>query len=68
MSSIQRAALAIYFVMLIICILLVVSSEYLGPTVRGALLPVATEGIKLVLAALIGAVSAILGAGNTSRR
>jgi hypothetical protein len=64
MTSVQKAALAIYGVLLAACICLIILADFLGPTVRTSLLPVATEGFKLVLAALIGAVSTVFGTGT----
>jgi hypothetical protein len=37
------------------------TSEFLGPATREQLLPVATDGFKMVLGALIGALSSMLG-------
>jgi hypothetical protein len=61
----QKIVLAIFATLLILCGVLIVSAEFLGPTVRGSLLPVASEGFKVVLGAMVGALSAILGAGRT---
>jgi hypothetical protein len=66
MSGVQKTALLVYFLLLAICIVMIVLSDMVfGPIARGSVLPVATEGFKLVLAALIGAVSAILGTGRS---
>jgi hypothetical protein len=65
MSSVQKAALFVYFILLLICVALMIGAEFLGPTVRTSILPIATEGFKIVLAALVGAVSAILGTGKS---
>jgi hypothetical protein len=67
MTSIQKAALAIYGALLATCIGLIILADFLGPTVRASLLPLATEGFKLVLAALIGAVSTLLGGPKLER-
>lgn len=64
MSIPQKVALTIYLALLLLCGLLIVGSEFLGPTVRAATLPVAIEGFKIVLAALVGAISALLGVKN----
>lgn len=66
MNSVQKVALSIYFALLVICVALIICADFLGPTVRTSLLPVATEGFKVVLAALVGAVSAVLGGKNTT--
>jgi len=61
MSRQQKIALAIYINLLLLCVVLIVLAEFLGPAVRASLLPVAVEGFKIVLAALVGALSAMLG-------
>jgi hypothetical protein len=68
MSAVQKSALFVYFVLLVTCIALIIGAEFVGPTVRSSLLPVATEGFKVVLAALVGAVSAVLGTGKGSTK
>jgi hypothetical protein len=68
MSQQQKIALSVYAALLLLCVCLIIGSEFLGPTVRASLLPVSVESFKLVLAALVGAISAMLGVrnGNTS--
>lgn len=61
MSGLQKFALGVYLALLLLCVGLIVGAEFVGPTVRASLLPVAVEGFKLVLAALVGALSALLG-------
>ena len=61
MSQQQRIALGIYVGLLVLCVGLMIGAEFLGPTVRASLLPVAVDGFKMVLAALVGAISALLG-------
>jgi hypothetical protein len=68
MTGIQKVALIIYASLLAVCVGLIVGAEFLGPTVRSSLLPVATEGFKLVLAALIGATSTLLGSASNAPR
>jgi hypothetical protein len=60
-SQQQRIALGVYVGLLLLCVVLIVGAEFLGPTVRASLLPIAVEGFKMVLAALVGAISALLG-------
>jgi hypothetical protein len=60
-SQPQKIALAVYFMLLLSCVALMITTEFLGPTAREAILPVAVEGFKIVLAALAGAASALLG-------
>lgn len=50
-----------YFFLMIICVLLLLVSDNFSLSVRDAILPMASEGFKLVLAALIGAISAVIG-------
>jgi threonine/homoserine efflux transporter RhtA len=66
MNSIQKSALIVYFSLLLICVSLMICAEFLGPTVRSSILSVATEGFKIVLAALVGAVSVVLGGGKAT--
>jgi hypothetical protein len=68
MTPVQKSALLVYFLLLLICGALIIGSDFLGPAVRTSLLPVATEGFKLVLAALVGAISTVLGTGATAKR
>jgi hypothetical protein len=66
MTRVQKTALVIYGALLAACVCLIVLADFLGPVVRASLLPAATEGFKLVLAALIGALSTVLGRGAQS--
>ena len=61
MTKNQTRFLGAYGILLIICIVLMVSSEFLSPVIREAILPVASDGFKMVLGALIGAISSMLG-------
>ena len=64
MTAVQKSALIVYFVLLLLCVALIISAQFLDPVVRTSLLPIASDGFKIVLAALIGAVSAVLGGGR----
>jgi hypothetical protein len=65
MTSVQKSALGVYGVLLLICVGLIVGADFLGPTVRTSVLPIATDGFKTVLGALIGAISTLLGVGRS---
>jgi hypothetical protein len=62
MSKGQRQFLAAYSMLLLLCTGLIIASEFLGPSVRDTILPTASDGFKTVLGALLGAMSAMLGA------
>ncbi|MER8650947.1 hypothetical protein [Mesorhizobium sp. M0586] len=57
----RSAVIALYFALLCLCAALIIGSEFLGATVRANLLPIASDGFKLVLGALVGALSALMG-------
>lgn len=61
MSKQQIWFIAIYFLLLAICAALLIVSDFLSFEARDAVLPIATDGFKLVLGAIVGAVSAMLG-------
>lgn len=61
MNKTQAIAIGIYFVLLLLCTVLLIVSNSLSLTVRDAILPLASDGFKLVIGALIGAVSAVIG-------
>lgn len=61
MNKTQAIAIGIYFVLLLLCTVLLIISNSLSLTVRDAILPLASDGFKLVIGALIGAVSAVIG-------
>jgi hypothetical protein len=62
MSRAQLVVVSIYFGLLVLLILTAVGSSFISPLTREALLPVVVDGIKTVLAALVGALSVVLGA------
>jgi hypothetical protein len=61
MSTAQMVVLGAYFVLLILCIGMFVGAEFAGPTMRETIGPLASEGFKTVLGALIGSLSILLG-------
>ena len=64
MNTQQKVAIAIYGSLLGLCVALMIGAEFVGPSVRGSLLPAGVEGFKIVLSALVGALSVILGGKN----
>ncbi len=66
MTRQQKAFLMVYFVLLIICAGLLILSNYLDFEVRDVLLPIAADGFKLVLGAIIGTISAMFGITSKS--
>ena len=61
MNPSQQLFVAIYVGLLLVCAALIVVSDFLSPTVRISLLPIASDGFKTVLGALLGAISVMLG-------
>ena len=66
MARAHRLAIFLYLTLLALCVCLIVISDQLGPSTAATLLPVATDGFKTVLGALVGALSAILGVKSAS--
>lgn len=60
MSSAQWTILAIFLGLILLCSGLLIASQFLGPVTREQILPVASDGFKTVLGALVGALSAML--------
>lgn len=67
MTRTQIIAISIYMFLLLICGALFFGADKLSLTARDALLPIATESFKIVLGALVGAISAVMGAGSNPR-
>lgn len=57
----QRNVMIVFFLLLVMCVGLMVAADFLGPASRASIAPVASEGFKVVLAAMVGALSATLG-------
>ena len=53
-----------YATLLTSCALLMIISDFLGPTARESILSVAPDGFKTVLGAIIGTLSAISGSSK----
>ena len=70
LTRFQKSILLIYFALLLTCIALLVGSEFLGPATRKEVLPIAADGFKLVLGALIGTLSTLVSSrkGSTGDR
>jgi hypothetical protein len=61
MSTTQKWLLLLYVCLLLSCATMIFASELLNPVVRQAILPIATDGFKTVLGALLGALSVLMG-------
>jgi hypothetical protein len=62
MNRTQATILSLYFLLFGACVFLVIASDSLvGPSVGARLADVSTEGVKLTIAALLGALSTLLG-------
>jgi hypothetical protein len=68
MTRTQILAISVYMILLLMCVTLLIVSNMLSITVRDTILPIASESFKLVLGALIGAISAVLGVGSNTNR
>jgi hypothetical protein len=68
MSRTQIVAVGLYVLLLLMCGALFVVGDKLSLTARDALLPIASESFKVILGALIGAISAVLGVGANQNR
>lgn len=60
MTGRQLLVLSIYGALLLLCVALFVIADLVGPAVREAMRPVAVEGFRTVLTALVGALSVLL--------
>ncbi|MDX3965518.1 MAG: hypothetical protein QHD01_02825 [Bradyrhizobium sp.] len=68
MNRTQILAISIYILLLLMCGTLFFAADKLSLTTRDALLPIATESFKVILGALIGAISAVIGVGSNANR
>jgi hypothetical protein len=57
----QKVAICIYILLLLLCVGLLLFADRLGPTVQDTLIPTASEALKTVIGALIGAASMLMG-------
>jgi hypothetical protein len=67
-NSKQRSVVVVFFIIIALCAALVVAGDFLGPNTSVLLVGAATEGFKIGVAALVGALSAILGGGGTNEK
>jgi hypothetical protein len=64
MNKRQRLAVMIYIALTLLCASMFVLAEFVGPSVRESLRPVAAEGFRTVLTAFIGALSVLMGSSK----
>jgi len=67
-SGRQRSVVTIFFIIISLCAALIIVGDFLGPNASVHLVGAATEGFKIGVAALVGALSAILGGGTTNAK
>lgn len=68
MNSRQRFVVSVFGLLIIFCTLMVVVGNFLGPHAGVGLVTVAAEGFKISVAALVGALSAMLGGGGVDAK
>ena len=61
MTRPQLVIIAVYFALLLTLIGTAILSNFLSPLTKDVILPVTVDGIKTVIAALVGSLSVILG-------
>jgi hypothetical protein len=61
MNKRQQIAVMVYVALTLLCVLLFVMAEFVGPSVRETIRPVAAEGFRTVLTAFVGALSVLMG-------
>jgi hypothetical protein len=64
MTKRQRTVLFVFGLLIVFCALLIVVGNFLGPFAGVNLTDAATEGLKVAISALVGALSAMLGANK----
>jgi hypothetical protein len=64
MGAKQRTILLIFGALVVFCALLVVVGNFLGAHAGTTLTDIASEGLKMTISALVGALSALLGANK----
>lgn len=60
----QVVLLSLFFLLLVVCVGLILIGDSMSLATRDAILPIASDGFKLVLGALVGALSAIIGTNS----
>ena len=61
MTSTQKICLTLYFVLLFLCVTMFVASNFFSFEARTAAISLASDGFKLVLGAIVGTLSAMIG-------
>lgn len=64
MTNRQLYFLVTYFILLIVCLGLLITADSLSFRSREIVMPIAADSFKLVLGAIIGALSTMLGASS----
>lgn len=65
MNKTQIIIVSMYFLIFVCCVVLTLASDLLlGPSVGSKLADVSADGIKLTIAALLGALSTLLGSNK----
>ena len=67
MSKTQRLVVVVFVGLLLLCTTIMIASNFLGPVAEDAILPIATDGFKTILGALVGSISTLLGQKNATR-
>jgi hypothetical protein len=63
MTIVQKIAIGIYIGTFVLCTVIMLAGAFMDPILRESVLPTVVDGFKMVLGALIGAASTLLGAG-----
>ncbi len=66
MTKQQAICIAIYLILLVTCVLLILTSNYLSLAARDVVLRIAELGFTTAFGAIIGALSAMWGANTVS--
>ncbi len=61
MTNPQRICLSLYFFLLALCVGLFFLASYMTLEARDEVIPIARDGFKLVLGAIVGTLSAMIG-------
>jgi hypothetical protein len=61
MSRGQTLVLGAYGALLLVCVALLLGAEFVGPSMRQTISPLAVEGFKTVLGAIVGSLSMLMG-------
>jgi len=64
MNKRQQIAVTVYIALTLLCAAMFVMAEFVGPSVRESIRPVAAEGFRTVLTAFVGALSVLMGSSK----